>query len=174
MITQTEAKQVAVRSLLAMGSGERAEFDATLHPRATNREAVDEPRDCRGEGPDAFWATALWLREAYPDLRHEVDDVVVDDELVVIHAVMSGTHRGNFVAYGADGSVKQVFAPTGRRFAVTQTHWFRIAAGLCIEHWANRDDLGMAEQLGWVPPSPAYLLRCALAKRRVLRGAAGG
>jgi hypothetical protein len=25
-----------------------------------------------------------------------------------------------------------------------------VADGLVIEHWANRDDQGMAEQLGWV------------------------
>jgi hypothetical protein len=38
-----------------------------------------------------------------------------------------------------------------------------------IEHWANRDDLGTAEQAGWVPPTPLYLLRMALAKRRARR-----
>ena len=37
-----------------------------------------------------------------------------------------------------------------------------------IEHWANRDDLGMAMQLG-VPPRPRYLARMALAKRRAVR-----
>jgi hypothetical protein len=25
--------------------------------------------------------------------------------------------------------------------------------GLVVEHWANRDDLGMAMQLGWFDPS---------------------
>ena len=40
----------------------------------------------------------------------------------------------------------------GRSFAVTQTHWFRMRDGLVIEHWANRDDLGMGLQLGWFGP----------------------
>ncbi len=40
----------------------------------------------------------------------------------------------------------------GRVFAVTQSHWFRLRDGLVIEHWANRDDLGMAMQLGWFQP----------------------
>src|SRR5215472_15953627 len=31
------------------------------------------------------------------------------------------------------------------------------------------DDLGMARQLGWIPPTPAYLLKMALAKRRAKR-----
>ena len=34
-----------------------------------------------------------------------------------------------------------------------------------IEHWANRDDLD-AKQLGWVPPTPIYLVRMMLAERR--------
>ena len=52
---------------------------------------------------------------------------------------------------------------------MTQTHWIRVAGGMVTEHWANRDDLGMAMQLGWAPPSPRYLLRMALAKRRAAK-----
>ena len=62
-----------------------------------------------------------------------------------------------------------VFPPTGRTFAMTQSHWFRLEDGRIIEHWANRDDLGMARQLGWIPPSPAFLVKMARAKRRALR-----
>jgi predicted ester cyclase len=79
---------------------------------------------------------------------------------------MSGRHVAPFVAYDADGRVDEVFPPTGRRFETTQTHWLRVVDGKVVEHWANRDDLGMAKQLGWAPPSPVYLLRMALAKRR--------
>jgi len=28
----------------------------------------------------------------------------------------------------------------------------RFADGLIIEHWANRDDLGLGLQLGWLAP----------------------
>jgi hypothetical protein len=75
------------------------------------------------------------------------------------------------VVYTDDGTVDSVFPPTGRTFAITQSHWFRMRDGRILEHWANRDDLGMARQLGWVPPSPAYLVRMALAKRRAVRSA---
>jgi len=37
---------------------------------------------------------------------------------------------------------------------------------MITEHWANRDDLGMVRQAGWVPPTPVFLLRAAIAKRR--------
>ena len=32
---------------------------------------------------------------------------------------------------------------------------------MIVEHWDNRDDLGMARQLGWIPPTLAYLLKMA-------------
>ena len=63
-------------------------------------------------------------------------------------------------------TVDAAMPPTGKAFAVTQTHWFRTRDGMITEHWANRDDLAMARQAGWVPPSPAFLLHAALAKRR--------
>lgn len=61
------------------------------------------------------------------------------------------------------------FPPTHKTFAMTQSHWFRIEDGKITEHWANRDDLGMARQLSWIPPTPAYLLKMARAKRRAER-----
>ena len=72
------------------------------------------------------------------------------------------------LGYDADARPAQAFPPTGRRFATTQTHWFRIADGKIIEHWANLDDLGTAMQLGWSPPSPPYLVRMLLATLRAL------
>jgi predicted ester cyclase len=165
----TDLIDVAVRAVTIMGAGTRTEFDEVTHPEMVNREAAVEPPDCRGMGPDAAWATAEWLRSAFTGLRHDVQEVVAAGDIVVIHTTMSGTHTGAFVVYDDGGDVKQAFAPTGRTFEITQSHWFRMRDGLCIEHWANRDDLGMGEQLGWVPPSPLYLLRCARAKRAAVR-----
>lgn len=143
---------VALRSIEIMASGDLDDFVAVVHPEATNREAVQEPPDTRGCGPEAFFATALWLRAAYADLRWDVHDVVVAGDLVAVHCTMSGRHVGTFVTYDTDGRVERAFPATGRRFATTQSHWLRIADGKVIEHWANRDDLGMAMQLGWLAP----------------------
>ena len=82
---------------------------------------------------------------------------------------MSGRHTGVATIYGEDGGVAQAMPPTGKRFATTQTHWFRLRDGMVVEHWANRDDQGTAMQLGWVPPTPWYLVRMALATRRARR-----
>jgi hypothetical protein len=47
----------------------------------------------------------------------------------------------------------------------------RVRDGMVVEHWANRDDQGMAMQLGWVPPTPRFLVKTALATRRARRTA---
>jgi predicted ester cyclase len=174
-LTHTDTvKAVALRSFELMRDGSLPEFEALIHPDAVNREEKDEPPASRGRGPKPFYATALWLREAFADLDWEIHDVVVEDDLAVVHCTMSGRQVGTFVGFDADARVAEAFPATGRAFAVTQTHWLRVEGGRLTEHWANRDDLGMAMQLGWAPPSPSYIVRMALAKRRARRRYATG
>ena len=160
---------VAVASLHAMGTGTLADLQSLYTADAVNREAVTEPPDTRGTGPAAVYATASWLRTAFSDLTWTVHDVAHDRDLVVVHATMSGRQTGPFVAYQPDAEVAVAFPPRGRTFAVTQTHWFRMRDGRVAEHWANRDDLGMGQQLGWNPPTPGYLVRMLLETRRARR-----
>jgi predicted ester cyclase len=157
--TDLDAKALAIRSVQLMVDGGLTDFEAVIHPDARNRESVQEPPAARGRGPAAFYATALWLREAFAELSFDIHDAAADGDLVVLHATISGRHVRPFVSYDAEARPAQAFPPTGKRFAATQTHWCRIADGKLIEHWANRDDLGMSMQLGWIPPSPVYLVR---------------
>ena len=168
----TEDTKIAIQSMRLMASGNLADLEAVYTADAVNREARNEPPDTRGAGPAALYATAQWLRSTFSELAWEIHDAVQDDDLVVVHATMSGRQTGPFVAYGPDGTVTAVFPPLGRRFAVTQTHWFRMRDGKVAEHWANRDDLGMGQQLGWTPPTPLYIARMLLARRRTRRAAA--
>ena len=164
-------RDTAVRSILIMGRGDHPDFEAVIAPGAVNHEAAVEPPGCRVGGPEGFHATALWLRGAFEGLAHRVEHVVAQDDLVVVDTTMSGRHTGPFVVHDADGRVDTVWAATGRSFTVRQTHWLRLTDDLVTEHWAVRDDLGQGFQLGWVPPTPRYLLRCAFAKRRAVRTA---
>lgn len=162
-------KTVAIRSLHAMGAGDADELATLIHPDAINREAVDEPADCRGTGPAAFVATSRWLREAWSDIAFTAGTCVVDADLVVTHGTMAGRHTGPFTVYDDDARVVQVFPATGRRFTVDHAHFFRMRDGLIVEHWAVRDDRSLGEQLGWAPPTPAYAVRMMLATRRARR-----
>lgn len=157
---------VAIRSIEIMVDGALSDFEAVVHPDGVNRESAAEPAAARGKGPAAWYASAEWLRGTFADLHYEVREAVANGPLVAVHATMSGRQIAPFITYTPSGEVGAVFAATGRSFAVTQTHWFRVLDGQVVEHWANRDDLGQAEQLGWVPPTPRYLVRSWRAKRR--------
>jgi predicted ester cyclase len=165
----TDPIAVAVRSIHAMASGERADFEPLYHPGAVDRENAVQPPASRIPGPAGFYATALWLRAAFAELRYDVHHAVADGGLVAVNTTMRGRHVSPITFYTEDASVDSVFPPTGRTFAMSQSHWFCIEDGRICEHWATRDDLGTARQLGWIPPTPVYLFRMARAKRQALR-----
>ncbi len=165
----TATIDVAVRCIQIMADGEPADFEQYVHPEAVNHEDSAEPPECRKPGPAGYYATALWLRTAFADLAYDIHYVVTEGDLVAINSTMSGRHVAPFAVYDESGAVDSVFPPTGKTFAVSQSHWLRIKDGKVVDHWANRDDIGQAKQLGWVPPTPLYLIKMARAKARLKR-----
>jgi predicted ester cyclase len=161
---------VVVRSIHAMADGDRAEFDLLYHPLAADRENRVQPPSSRVPGPACFYSTALWLRAAFAGLHYDIHHAVAEGDLVAVNSTMNGRHVSPWAVYTEEGTIDSVFPPTNKTFAMTQSHWFKMKDGVIIEHWANRDDLGTARQLGWIPPTPAYLFRMVLAKRRAVRG----
>lgn len=174
LLTDAQVSSVAEAAIRSTLGGTVADLADLVHPDAVNHEASTEPPATRGRGPEAFFATGEWLRDAFSDLTWHTAESVVGDDLVVTYGFMSGTHTGPFVVWTDDGDVERVFVPTGQSFTVRQAHFQRIEDGLVAEHWAVRDDQGMAMQAGWLPPTPAFLIRCALATRKARRAAAPG
>src|SRR4051812_18947399 len=87
---------VAVRSIHTMAAGDRAAFDPLYDPAAVDRENPVQPPPSRVPGPDGFYATALWLRAAFADLRYDIHHAVADGPLVVVSSTMNGRHVGPF------------------------------------------------------------------------------
>jgi predicted ester cyclase len=164
-----DAISVAVRSIHAMADGDRVDFDVLYHPKAVDHENPVQPPSSRVAGPEGFHSTALWLRTAFADLHYEIHHSIADGDLVAVNSTMHGRHVAPIAFYTDDATVDTVFPATNKTFAMTQSHWFRIEGGTIAEHWANRDDLGTARQLGWIPPTPVYLFKMARAKRRAKR-----
>jgi predicted ester cyclase len=164
-----ETVKVAEAAIRGVVSGTLADLVAVVHPDATNREANAEPPATRGHGPGAFHATGEWLRDGFSDLVWTTECSIAEDDIVVTYGTMSGRHTGNFVVWTPDEKVERVFVPTGKTFTVRQAHFQKMKDGLVIEHWAVRDDQGMAMQAGWIPPTPAFLIRCALATKKARR-----
>jgi predicted ester cyclase len=160
---------LAVRSIRAMAEEDRAAFEALYDPRAADRENQVQPPSSRVPGPEGFYSTALWLRAAFADLHYDIHHSIAAGDLVAVNSTMRGRHVAPWAVYTDDGAVDTVFPPTDKTFAMAQSHWFQVANGRILEHWATRDDIGMAKQLGWIPPTPGYLFKMARAKRRATR-----
>lgn len=149
------AHDLVIRDFRLMENWDDAEASAILAPTMHNAEAVAEPPAARQPGVAGARATYDWLHSAYADLRWTVHTVVVEGDWVVAHTTMSGRQTGPFTTFTPEGEVGQVFPASGRSFAASQTHWFRIAGEQIVEHRADRDDLGQALQLGWFGPPPS-------------------
>jgi steroid delta-isomerase-like uncharacterized protein len=92
-------------------------------------------------GLQAAKRAAAEYRQAFPDLRVSVEDLIAEGDRVAARLRFRGTHLGEL-----DG-----IAPTGRRVDCTGIVLSRIEGGKIAEDWANFDDLGMMRQLGLIP-----------------------
>jgi len=153
--TSNIAHDLAIRQFRLMEDWDDAEASVIIAPTMCNDEAVVEPPAARQLGVAGFRATYDWLHSAYADLRWTIHEVVAEGDWVVVRTTMSGRQTGPFMTFTPEGDVAQTFPATGRSFATSQTHWFRIAGGQLVQHSADRDDLSQALQLGWFGPPPA-------------------
>jgi len=124
----------------------------------TNREASGEPPAARQGGPVGLAVTVAWLRSAFSEIAFEELERVTECDTVVSRVRMTGRQTGPLVLFDGDRPAA-VFPPTGRRFAIEQIHVHRLRDGEVIGHLARRDDLGMMQQLGHVPPTPTGMAR---------------
>lgn len=98
------------------------------------------------KGPAGVKRLAAMVRDSFSDLQFMVEDMVAEGDRVVYRYSVRGTHTGPFMG----------IAPTGKQFAVTGIHIYRVAGGKLQEEWENWDMLGLMRQLGVIPqPAPA-------------------
>jgi steroid delta-isomerase-like uncharacterized protein len=93
-------------------------------------------------GPDAFKTFHAAFRQAFPDVRVQVEDVIAEGDRVAYRLIASGTHRGDGLG----------FAATGRPASFVVMGSARIANGRIVEGWNVIDQLGMLTQLGVIAP----------------------
>ena len=111
-------------------------IDGLVSPEYVNHAATTD--EYRYVGARRIWE---WLLSVFPDHRFDVEDAAADGQTVAVRGTMVGTHEGELMG----------IAPTGRRVAAQQSHWFRVEDGKVAEHWAVRGDLSMLQQLGIMP-----------------------
>jgi steroid delta-isomerase-like uncharacterized protein len=91
-------------------------------------------------GPASFMPFYQAFRRAFPDMRINVEDVLVDGDQTAIRFSFTGTHRG-------PGPMKNL-AATGRPISATGLTIVRWQDGQIIEAWNEFDAAGMMAQLG--------------------------
>ncbi len=93
------------------------------------------------------------IQTTFPDRRVTPLQVVAEGEWVCSRTLFSGTHLG-VSRLPVNGAALTGLPPTGRRMEVQHIHMMQVRDGKIVEHFANRDDLGMIQQLGVPLPTP--------------------
>ncbi|GIH51019.1 conserved hypothetical protein, steroid delta-isomerase-related [Microbispora rosea] len=83
------------------------------------------PRGGSVRGPEALKQTARYLRNAIPDLRFDIEDLIAEGDRVAIRWTLRGTHEGDFFGFPA----------TGRPLEVRACVVFRLEDGKVAEIW---------------------------------------
>lgn len=97
------------------------------------------------------------IYKTFPDCRFETEDIVEAGDSVVVRAKVRGTHLGTG-EFPVNGGMLVGVEPTGKTFEVQHIHWYKLRDGQIVEHYANRDDIGMMQQLGLLPaPEISYM-----------------
>lgn len=89
-------------------------------------------------GRDVLAGFIAGFRQAFPDMKYDLQDIFAENDHVVTRDTVRATHLADFMGIPA----------TGKRVEVSAIHILRIADGKIVEHWGETNRLGMMQQLG--------------------------
>jgi predicted ester cyclase len=81
------------------------------------------------------------MRNAFPDGKITVDDLIAEGDRVVARWTLRGTHRGEFMGIAA----------TGKQVSMSGIEIDRFAGDKAVEHWEQADIMSLMQQLGAIP-----------------------
>jgi steroid delta-isomerase-like uncharacterized protein len=94
-----------------------------------------------GRGPESEKKLATFYRNAFPDVRLTIEDIIAEGDTVMARWSCRGTHKGDL----------RGIAPTGKQINISGVTVARLSNGKVAESYVNWDALGMMQQLGVVP-----------------------
>lgn len=92
-------------------------------------------------GPDGYRQLVAAYREAFPDMTITLEEIVSSEDRAVARWTATGTNTGSMMG----------MPPSGESFEATGMNLFHLNGARVAEVWTNFDDLGMMQQLGFVP-----------------------
>jgi steroid delta-isomerase-like uncharacterized protein len=93
------------------------------------------------QGREGVKQLTAMMRNAFPDFKATIEDMIAEGDKVVIRMNWSGTQKGEFMGV----------PPTGKSVSFEVLDIIRVAGGKFVEHWGQMDSMGMMQQLGAAP-----------------------
>jgi steroid delta-isomerase-like uncharacterized protein len=94
-----------------------------------------------GPGREPLKAAQRRVRQGLTDVSMTVEDIIAEGDRVAVRLSSRATQSGEFMG----------MPPSGKSYAVSETHIFRIADGRIAEHWRDMDSMDLLRQLGALP-----------------------
>jgi predicted ester cyclase len=133
----TQTKEIALDHMNRLNAGDVAGAAALMAEDCVNHAAVPE-----AQGRAGFVRIIGKIRGAFPDIAHEVADVIVDGDRAVLRCTVTGTQTGPLTFLHLE------MPPTGKAVRFEQIHIVRVADGKIVEHWLGQDSIALFRQLG--------------------------
>jgi steroid delta-isomerase-like uncharacterized protein len=100
-----------------------------------------DPAPDQPAGAEGIKHFATMMRNAFPDLQTEIDEIIEEGDIVAFRYTVRGTHEGEFNG----------IAPTGCKIQVRAMEFLRFSDGKMVDRWGLTDQLGLLKQLGASP-----------------------
>lgn len=96
-------------------------------------------------GREVWRSGAQAMREAFPDLRIDIEDIFGAGDKVAVRVRFHGTHEGPF----------QGIPPTHRQVSFSSIEIYRLEGDKIAEEWVSPDMMGLMQQISGtlVPPA---------------------
>jgi steroid delta-isomerase-like uncharacterized protein len=83
------------------------------------------------------------ITSAFPDLHHDIEDLVTEGDEVAVRSTVTATQKGEF----------QGIPATGKKVSLEEMDFLTIVDGKITEGWVSVDMLGLMQQIGMIPTS---------------------
>lgn len=78
------------------------------------------------------------ITRAFPDLHHNIKDMVAEGDKVAVRLIVTGTHKGEF--HG--------IPPSGKKISLDEMAFLTIVDGRITEGWITSDMMSFMQQIG--------------------------
>jgi predicted ester cyclase len=130
-------KELVKRQFQLISEGDAKGAAAVWAPNSLNH-----GRQVAREDLAKIFESLIMLREQFT-----LHELVAEGDWVACRATVIGQHSAQ-PNFPIDSGIYNISPPKGERFTFQHLHLFKIVDSLIAEHWANRDDLGAARQIG--------------------------